>query len=217
VEIGIDPILVQGQVSDFDGDTVTYEWLKNSDVLASGSVVTVQGGDPVSIPDLYIEAGDTRFPLGEHMIDLVVSDGVNAPVTVTVLVTVQDTTGPSLGPVTCPAVGILWPPNHKLVPVTVCSYAFDNDFSGSITLDVLVESSEPPDADADGNTIPDVYIDSVSWDAETGGTIELRLRAERQGTGSGRTYTIYVTATDASGNSTNASLTVLAPHDKRKL
>jgi hypothetical protein len=221
VEIGVDPILVQGQVSDFDGDTVTYEWKKGADVLASGSVATVLYGDPVSIPDLYIEAGDTRFPLGEHSIDLVVSDGVNDPVTVTVLVTVQDTTGPSLGPVTCPATGILWPPNHKLEPITVCSYAFDNDWSGSITLDVRVESSEPPDADADGNTIPDVvYIPDQancwSWDAETGGTINLELRSERQGTGDGRTYTIFITATDASGNFTEASLEVIAPHDKRK-
>lgn len=88
-------------------------------------------------------------------------------------------------------------------------------------LDVRVESSEPPDADADGNTIPDVvYIPDQencwSWDPETGGSISLELRSERQGTGDGRIYTIFVTATDASGNSTESSLTVLAPHDKRK-
>jgi hypothetical protein len=221
VEIGVDPIYVQGVVSDFDGDTVSYEWFLGSESLGSGTVSTTLGGDPVSIPDLYVGAGDPRFPLGDHFVDLVVDDGVNSPVSDQVKITVKDTTGPSLGPVTCPPIGILWPPNHKLVPVTVCAYAFDNDFSGEITLDVRVESSEPPDADADGNTIPDVvYIPDQancwSWDPETGGTINLELRSERQGTGDGRIYTIFITATDASGNSTEASLTVLAPHDNRK-
>jgi len=221
VEIGVDPIVVQGQISDFDGDTVSYEWFLGSESLGSGSIATVQGGDPVSIPDLSIAAGDPRFTLGDHTIVLVVNDGTNDPVSDSVSVTVQDSTGPSLSPVTCPPLGILWPPNHKLVPVTICAYAFDNDLSGEITLDVRVESSEPPDADADGNTIPDVvYIPDQencwSWDSETGGTINLELRSERQGTGPGRTYTIFVTATDASGNFTEASLTVLAPHDKRK-
>ena len=216
VQIDVDPIVVVAQVSDYDGDTVSYEWLKGSEGLDSGSVGTVQGGDPVAIPDLNVPAGDPRFPLGTHSIVIEVSDGVNDPVIDSVWVTVQDTTAPGLSPVTCPLVSILWPPNHTLRPVTICANAYDNDFGGSITLDVAVDSSESPDTNADGNTIPDFYIDSVTWDAETGGVIELRLRAERQGTGDGRVYTITITATDVSGNESIATLEVLAPHDKRK-
>jgi hypothetical protein len=96
--------------------------------------------------------------------------------------------------------------------VTIAANAFDNG-GGAITLSVTVVSSESADTDGDGNTIPDYYIDSI--DNETG-IIELRLRSERSGKGDGRTYTITVKATDDSGNSSEAVVTIRAPHDKRK-
>jgi hypothetical protein len=83
-----DPILVQGQVSDFDGDTLAYTWLEGTTVLSSGSVVAIQGGDPVSIPDLYISPG---WPVGEYTITLKVDDGIDPPVEDSVSVTVQGT------------------------------------------------------------------------------------------------------------------------------
>ena len=189
VELGLDPIVVIADVSDFDGDTLTYEWLKGEETLASGAVETIEGGDAVPIPDLTVPAGDPRFPLGEHVIELRVNDGVNESVSAFVSVEVTDTTAPSLSPI--PSVTILWPPNHELVPVTIWANAFDNG-GGAIIVSVDLMSSEPPDTDGDGNTIPDYYIDSV--DDETG-IIELRLRSERAGTGDGRTYTITIRAT----------------------
>jgi hypothetical protein len=84
---------------------------------------------------------------------------------------------------------------------------------GTIHLDVEVASSEPPDTDGDGNTIPDYYIDSV--DDQTG-VIQLRLRSERSGKGDGRVYTITIIATDESENQSVAIVQILAPHDKRK-
>jgi len=210
VEIGIDAIVVVADVADSDGDTVTYQWLKGSEVLASGSVQTVQGGASVQIPDLVIQAGDERFPVGLHQIELTVSDGINDPVSAIVTVEVKDTKAPSLIPM--PSVTILWPPNHELQPVTIAANAFDNG-GGTITLGATVQSSEPPDITGDGSTIPDYYIDSL--DDQTG-LIQLRLRSERAGTGNGRTYTITITATDASGNSSVATVVIRAPHDKRK-
>jgi sulfatase modifying factor 1 len=211
VEVGIDPIVVVGDAGDFDGDTLLYEWLDDSNnVLASGTVATTPGGEPVTIPDLNVPEGDTRFPVGEHTVRLQVSDGINEPVTDSVSVEVTDTTAPSLSPV--PSVTILWPPNHKLIPVTIWANAFDNG-GGDIVLSVTVQSSEPADTIGDGNTDVDYYIDSVNNET---GVIELRLRSERSGKGSGRVYTITITATDANQNQSNAVVQIRAPHDKSK-
>jgi hypothetical protein len=117
---------------------------------------------------------------------------------------------PTLSPV--PSVTILWPPNHTLQPVTIATNAYDNS-GGDIVLAVSVASSEPPDTDGDGNTIPDFFIDTVD---EATGIIELRLRSERAGNGDGRTYTVMIVATDSSGNASVAAVAILAPHDRRK-
>ncbi len=210
VEIGVDPIIVVADVSDFDGDTLSYQWLKGAEVLGSGTVDTVLGGDAVPIPDLDIAAGDPRFAVGVHQIELRVDDGVNAAVSAFVSVDVTDTTAPSLSPV--PSVTILWPPNHALQPVTIWANAFDNG-GGSIHLGVAVLSSEPPDTDGDGNTIPDSEVVSVD---DVTGVIELLLRSERSGKGDGRMYTIIIVASDQSSNQSTAIVEILAPHDKRK-
>jgi len=210
VEVGIDPIVVVADVSDFDGDTLTYEWRKDGIMLESGSVETVPGGGAVAIPDCNVPAGDERFGVGEHEIELKVDDGINEAVSEFVCVEVTDTTQPSLSPI--PSVTILWPPNHKLHEVTIWANAFDNG-GGSIHLEVEVQSSEPADGSGDGSTSGDYYIDSV--DDETG-VIGLRLRAERSGKGEGRIYTIIITATDECGNQSVAQVQITAPHDRRK-
>ena len=51
-------------MADFDGDTLSYQWLKGGEVLDSGTITPPAGGDAVSIEDLVIAAGDPRFPLG---------------------------------------------------------------------------------------------------------------------------------------------------------
>jgi len=210
VEFAIDSIVVVADVADFDGDTLSYEWLKDGVTLDSGTVPTLQGGTAVPIPELMIPPADPLFPVGLHIIELRVSDGINEPVSATVSVEVSDTTSPSLSPI--PSTTILWPPNHELVEVTIQANAFDNG-GGAITLDISIESSEPADGDGDGSTEPDWYLDSV--DDETG-LVELRLRSERSGKGQGRIYTITITATDGSGNQSAAEVEISAPHDKRK-
>ena len=195
-------------VADYDGDTLAYQWLKGETLLGSGTVATPAGGGIVYIPALSLPAGDPRFGLGVHQIELQVSDGINTPVSAFVSVNVIDTTAPSLNPI--PSVTILWPPNHELQPVTIQANASDNG-GGAIHLTVEVISSEPPDTTGDGETIPDYYIDSVNNET---GVIELRLRSERSGKGSGRTYTVVITATDESGNQSTATVEIKAPHDK---
>jgi hypothetical protein len=52
--------------------------------------------------------------------------------------------------------------------------------------------------------------------AGTGDTRTVTLRADREASGSGRVYTINVTATDVAGNSASAAATCRVPHDLGK-
>ena len=125
------------------------------------------------------------------------------------IITVQDTAAPTISATVSP--GIHLPPNHKMVDVVIQANATDN--CGSVTLSATVESSEPPDSDGDGNTIPDFTEPVIDQDT---GVITLQLRSERKGQGTDRTYTITVTATNGSGNSSDAVVEVVDPHDKGK-
>ena len=103
----------------------------------------------------------------------------------------------------------LWPPNHDLVEVAIDIDAGDD--CGPVTVALTsFASSEPDDAPGplDGRTAGDVQ---VAANGATGGAVW--LRAERDGGGSGRTYTLAYTAVDAAGNATTAEVVVTVPHD----
>ena len=59
----------------------------------------------------------------------------------------------------------------------------------------------------------DEPIDSSDWILT--GPLDLKLRADRNGLGVGRTYSVQVTCTNASQLSANALVTVSVPHDQR--
>ncbi|MBT9558427.1 MAG: HYR domain-containing protein [Myxococcales bacterium] len=123
----------------------------------------------------------------------------------TTSITVEDTTAPSITAAgASPAV--LWPPNHKLVPVTVSVTATDQCSAEQCSI-VGVTSNEPLNDAGDGNT-------STDWEITS--SLTLLLRAERAGPLSGRIYTIGVVCTDAAGNGTSTSVTVTVPHDQRR-
>ena len=217
-EVNVDAIIITGEVADFDGDTVSYQWMLGSEVLDSGTAAAPAGGAAVSVDDLVIPAGDSRFPLGIHQVDLEVSDGVNPSVTVSATVDVKDSTAPTIAPTA--STTLLWPPFHQLVPVTIWANAADNG-GGLITLAVTVESDEPHcwwcgrrcGHHCGHWQVADWYIDSVD---NSTGVIHLRLRSERFPWGDGRVYTITVTATDEVGNSSSATVEVRVPHDRRR-
>jgi PLD-like domain len=105
------------------------------------------------------------------------------PGSLTVLI---DKTAPAL--VGLPRDCVLWPPNHKLVHVATVSA--EDGLSGVRDLSVSATSSEIEDAPGDGDTAPDIVI----------GSGDVQLRAERSGSGDGRTYTVTASATDAADN-----------------
>jgi uncharacterized repeat protein (TIGR01451 family) len=100
---------------------------------------------------------------------------------------------------------VLWPPNHRLVDVTVDYNVTDNCPLPPNSCTLSVTSNEPINGTGDGNTTPDwIILDDH----------HVLLRAERAGNGNGRIYTVTITCTDSGGNSSSKSVTVSVPHDR---
>jgi uncharacterized repeat protein (TIGR01451 family) len=100
---------------------------------------------------------------------------------------------------------VLWPPNHQLVSVTVNYDVADN--CGPVQTNLHVTSNEPVNGTGDGDTVPDWQIINAHV---------VRLRVERAGKGSGRVYTITITATDIAGRSASRDVTVMVPKSQKK-
>ncbi|MFH1725512.1 MAG: thrombospondin type 3 repeat-containing protein [Elusimicrobiota bacterium] len=174
--------------SDPDGDALTYTW--------TGEFGTQSGPDP----QLTVSLGP-----GQHGLTLTVEDPLGETDTDGVSVTVEDTTAPTIESVTADPVE-LWPPNHKMWEVALAVAASDfcaeavKCWIGSVT------SDEPVDGLGDGDTAPD-------W--EITGDLTASLRAERSGRGDGRVYTLYVTCSDGT-NESSAQTALAVPHNQGK-
>jgi len=189
-----------GQVSDFDGDYLTYKWLRGGVELTQGAVAGVAGGQPVNLTPFIVSS----LPVGDYEFTLEVSDGINPAVSGSVTVSIIDDTAPTLAPTVDQT--ILWPPNKRMVPVTIRANGADN--SGlPVTLAATVSCNEPL-AGAPYWTEPVIN--------QATGMITLQLKADRLGKGKGRMYTIGITATDQSGNVSTARVVVSVPHDQGK-
>jgi len=131
-------------------------------------------------------------------------DGCNhaaAPVSRKVTWT-EDTSGPAITGVVA-STPVLWPPNHTLRDITI-DYTVADDCGGDITSVLSVTSNEPIDGTGDGDTSPDwIRVDPH----------HLKLRAERAGTGSGRVYTVTVSATNACGLTSTTTVPVVVAHN----
>ena len=177
---------------DPDGDSLTYLW-------------TWIGGSATGI------SPTVTFPLGTTTVILTVVDGLFSD-TDTVDITVVDTTPPETTVLGYPI--ILWPPNHKYHTIDVSDFVISVTDICDANVDVddvvitSVSSDEPENvkSSGDGNTINDMVI----VDSQT-----VELRAERQGEGNGRVYTINFEVTDGSGNTAVGSFRVWIPHDQK--
>jgi hypothetical protein len=130
------------------------------------------------------------FPIGTTTVQCTSDSGAVC----TFDVTVNDADPPVIGPASV-SPPVLWPPNGKMVPVTVDYATTDNCGPGTVTT-LTVTNNETGTADAqviDGHRV--------------------LLRAVRAGEGEGRIYTITITTTDSSGNSSTRTVPVVVPHD----
>jgi len=113
-------------------------------------------------------------------------------------VVVDDVTPPTITVSSTPIT--LWAPNHKYVTVDVSDFVSsvsDNCNDTLLASDVIITmatSDEEEDANGggDGNTLNDIV---VAPDCQS-----VQLRAERQGGGNGRVYTIHLSVDDGNGN-----------------
>jgi uncharacterized repeat protein (TIGR01451 family) len=99
---------------------------------------------------------------------------------------------------------VLWPPNHRMVNVTVSYDVTDNCALPLGSCALSVTSNEPVFGHGSGHTSPDwTVVDDH----------HVLLRAERQGNGNGRIYTTTITCTDSGGNSSDEQVEVVVPHN----
>ena len=178
--------------SDPDGDSLAYSW-----AWTGGTAI---GMNPT-----------VSLPLGTTTITLTVSDGVLTD-TDTVVVNVVDTTPPEI--ILSDEQMVLWPPNHKYRTIEInecCVISVTDICDADVDIDDVVitsvSSDEPENiqGEGDGNTVDDIVIVNSQ-------TVE--LRAERQGDGNGRVYTVNFEVTDDSGNTETGLCTVWVPHDQ---
>lgn len=171
-----------------NNDLVSYEWIENL-------------GSPASI---FLGSGSklqTQLPLGIHVITLRVKDRRGVPAMAQTVVTVADTARPTLALSAEPAV--LWPPNNKLVPVHIAWQAADVcDPSPKVTLQSVSYLG------SDRGVAGDIQAQPGTADED------VLLRASRSGSGSDRTYLLTYLASDGSGNTSAASVSVVVPHDQ---
>lgn len=146
-------------------------------------------------------ASGSLFALGTTTVTCTARDAAGNIASGSFNVTVRDTTAPTIVSLSATP-NVLRPPNHKMVAVAITVVATDAVDAAPSARITRVVSDEAEDGLGDGDTGPDWAIT---------GPLSLLLRAERGGTGDGRTYTIFVEATDRSGNSSSGSVTVTVP------
>jgi hypothetical protein len=175
-----------------------------ADVLLDGSLSSDPDGDRLRFTwssDLFAETGPTMLlglPPGSYTFTLTVSDGRGGTASDTVNVTVIDNVAPQIGTVSATP-GVLSPPNHQLVGVSVSVELTGACDAESTCRIVSVSSNEPVNGLGDGDTAPD-------W--EVTGPLAVRLRAERGQHPQGRIYTITIECIDAAGNTSQRTVAV---------
>lgn len=155
--------------------------------------------------------GTTTDPLfyteqGTYIVTWTYNDGNSNTASQMQTVIVDDTTAPVIQSLAA-APNELWPPNHKMVSVTINVVVSDNCGVGVTSKITDVSSNEPENGLGDGDSAPD-------W--EITGNLTLNLRAERSGKGIGRVYVITVECSDEHGNRSTGTVTVKVPFSKKK-
>jgi len=105
--------------------------------------------------------------------------------------------------VTCVASpGVLWPPNNRMVPISV-DLSVTDVLSGGVTYVMTEASSNEPGAAID-----------IAGFTVSGQAVKGAVRAQRNGNGTGRVYTLSYQGMDLAGNTASCTTTVTVPHSR---
>lgn len=220
-------------VSDPDGDALTILWTLNGRNVQTDEV---EASNPPAAANVSLTA---RLPLGTNVVGVTVTDSLTNTTSCSTLITVVDTTPPVIRLASAQP-NQLWPPNHKMVKVTVNAVVTDNCCLQSVQPRPPLPPIPPLPVQPASVVVSE--IDTPSWACSASWKIigvesnepenglgdgdaypdwailsdhTLNLRAERSGTGTGRIYTITIQAEDRSGNlSEPSTVTVTVPKSK---
>jgi hypothetical protein len=181
------PADITAQATSAAGATVTF-------------VVTATNGATI----VCTPASGSTFALGQTTVSCTATNAGGSD-TGTFHVTVIDSIPPQILTVTANP-GTLWPPNHKMVNVTVTVSAVDTVDPTPVSQIISVTSNQPINGTGDGDTSPDWLIT---------GPLTVQLRSERS-QGQDRTYTITVKTVDDAGNFSTATETVVVSNSKHR-
>jgi uncharacterized repeat protein (TIGR01451 family) len=173
--------------------------------LSGGGISSIQVTDNcytpsgISVAPQNLPSGSI-FPGGTSYLDWIATDAWGNTDVCRQTINVLDIEPPVISNAP-PSVVSLWPPNHQMKDVRINYTVTDNC---SATTSLTITSNEPINGTGDGDTSPD-------WEAIDEHNV--RLRAERAANGTGRIYTITITATDAAGNTASQNVEVRVTHN----
>ncbi|HYC60578.1 MAG TPA: HYR domain-containing protein [Thermoanaerobaculia bacterium] len=150
-------------------------------------------------------ASGSTFGLGTTLVSCSATDAAGNSSNGSFNVTVVDSIPPQIISVSANP-GVLWPPDHKMVKVTVTVVAVDAVDPNPVSRIISVSSNQPTQGTGDGDT-------PIDW--KITGPLTVDLRAERS-KGVDRVYTITIETTDASGNTSTATDTVVVSQGRRR-
>jgi predicted extracellular nuclease len=107
---------------------------------------------------------------------------------------------------TMPSKDLIWPPNHKLVPIGILGVTDPDGDEFTVTINSIFQD-EPVNSTGDGKFAPDGFGVGAS---------SASIRAERKGSGNGRVYHIGFTAQDDRGGQCSGFVVVGVPKSKGK-
>lgn len=198
-----DDDLLNGETTNKAPIALCQDIVVSTDLGSCSASADVDAGsfDPDDDPITLVQSPPGPYLLGTTNVQLSVTDDANAVSSCSATVTVQDNEPPNILTATTNKTTI-WPPNHKMIPITFNIQSQDNCDVAPVCRVVSVSSNEQINGVGDGNTEPD-------W--EITGNLSIKLRAERSGKGDGRIYTNHIECSDKSGNHSKINVDINVP------